>query len=73
MTTLRTDLAIRVEYHRPPRDTAESFRREHERNLFNRIAFRYFQHPAHLEALEKYMAVELLLEGVKLPSFINWK
>ena len=68
---IHTNLAIKLGYLNPSRDTAEEYQRAHTQNILNRIAFRYFKQDKYLEDLKKHLSVELLLEGMSLPSSIK--
>lgn len=71
MIVIKADASVRLDYLRPPRDTAEKYHRAHTENVLDRIAFRYFDSIEMQEALRNHINTELLLEGLSLPESIT--
>ena len=71
--TIRPNMGVVVHYIKPTRDAAEEYRREHEKNVLNRIAFTYFQQEKYMDDFKKHVATELLLEGLSLPADVEFK
>jgi hypothetical protein len=59
---------LKLQWFSQALNEAETYKRAHAQNVFNRIAFTYFKDQDHLNALIDQVKVELLLEGQHLPE-----
>lgn len=64
-TKCNINLQLQLEYPNPSVTTEEAYKRNHEQNMFNRIALRYFQDDVVRAELLNIIKLEMLLESEK--------
>lgn len=64
-TKCNINLQLQLEYPNPSATEEEAYKRNHEQNMFNRIALRYFQDDVVRAELLNIIKLEMLLESEK--------